>query len=166
MKRFFLKGMVLTALLGTLFVISCDPGTEPNIPPTANLDFQVVNTSFQPLEGARVYLFPFKSLYDTYLQENPLGTGSIQPNLNSRNIGLTDSVGTFLFENYDLQGSAFSSGNTWVHRPDPLFFRIEATLVSGSDTLYLTNDGQTNSLTFGELDNALLVTEEIEVIVE
>lgn len=166
MKSTFLKILSAFSLLGTLWILSCEPVDSPNIPPTANLDFQVISAGFQPLEDARIYLFPFKSLYDAYVLENPQGKGSLQPTLDNRNKGLTDASGSFVFSNYSLQGTAYASGASWVHRPNPLFFRVEATLISGTDTLYLTNDGQKNSLSFGELDNGILLTEEIEVIVE
>ena len=164
MKKGILRLSALLALGFTLFVWSCDPADLPSIPPKANLDFVVVDNSFQPLESARIYLFPFKGNYDAYLLENPDGNGSILPNLNARNIGETDSAGQYIFTNYELQGNEFAAGNTWVHRPDPIYYRVEATLVDGSDTIFVTNDGTQNVLSFDELDNGVVITEEIDAI--
>ncbi|MEM6345133.1 MAG: hypothetical protein AAF927_14675 [Bacteroidota bacterium] len=166
MKSRIIKISALAALFLTLFVWSCDPADLPSIPPRANLDFVVADNSFQPLEKARIYLFPFKGNYDAYVLENPAGKESIVPNLNARNIGSTDSIGQYIFTNYELQGNEFASGNTWVHRPDPIYYRVEATLIDGGDTIYVTNDGTQNILSFDELDNGVVLTEEIDVLVQ
>ncbi|MFK7925839.1 MAG: hypothetical protein AB8H47_28075 [Bacteroidia bacterium] len=166
MKKGIIRFLAFASIGMTLWIVSCDPNDLPSIPPKANLDFVVADNSFQPLENARIYLFPFKGNYDAYILENPEGKGSIQPNLNARNIGTTDSSGQYIFTNYELQGNEFAAGNTWVHRPDPLYYRIEATLTDGANTIYVTNDGTQNVLTFEELDNGVVLTEELDAILQ
>lgn len=164
MNRTLLRFLAFASIGISLWIVSCEPDSTPSLPPIANLDFVIADNSFQPVENARIYLFPFRSNYEDYLDQNPQGRASIIPNLNARNIGLTDTAGQYIFSNYELQGNEFAAGNSWVHRPDPIYYRIEATILDGTDTLFLTNDGLDNVLSFEELDNGVIITEEIDVI--
>ena len=164
MKPFYRLSLIVLVL--SAFSIACEEVGELNITPTADLDFVVLNATFNPVEDARIYLFPNQNMYDAYLLENPDGSDQFDPGLAASRIGRTDSAGQFIFTNYTLEGTEFASGNTFIHRPNPIYFRIEASITDQNGTTYLTNDGTDFKLTFDELENGIKILEEIDGLEE
>lgn len=158
--RFFRRAFQITVL--AIIVSACVEEVNPNITPTVDLTILVTNASAEPQEGARVYLFPFESTYDTYIGDNPNGEESITPSLGAENIGITNAQGEVSFPTRPLEGNSYASGNTWFHRPNPIYVRVEAP--TGSSTL--TNDQGLFKISFDETEAGLQISEFVEIEVE
>ena len=155
----------LFLMLGLFIVTSC---VEPvgNITPTADLIFIVTDAQDQPVEGAVVYLFPFKSPYEAYLAQNPDGNDQITPSVASEDVAVSDADGRAIFSGKALEGNSFASGTTFIHRPNPIYFRIQATVTEGNDTNYLTNDADIFKISFDELESGDFIIEEIPILLQ
>lgn len=136
-----------------LFVQSCVEDVNPDITPVANLTFTVTFNG-QPVEGAAVYLFPFQSIYQSYLADNPSGSDQITPNVTADNVAVTNAAGEAFFSNKPLEGTSYASGTTFFHRPNPVYFRIQATRPG---PVYLTNDDDVFRISFQELESGSVV---------
>ena len=156
------KVRIVLFLALTAFIASCEEGINPDITPVANLTFTITDGS-NPVEGATVYLFPFKTTYETYLADNPSGNPQITPPISSENVAVTNAAGVATFTNFPLEGTSYASGTTWFHRTNPVYFRVEATRPG---PVYLTNDNDLFKLSFGELESGTIVNEEVEVVLE
>lgn len=159
MKLNRITGLFLTALL-TFVVISCEVEPVGNTTPTADLIFIITDSQGQPVEGAIVYIFPFKSGYDSYIASNPDGNDLITPSLPSENVSVSDGTGQATFTNFTLEGNSYASGTTYFNRPNPLYFRIQAT--KGSS--HITNDSDLFKITFDEMESGTHIVEEIPVV--
>lgn len=154
----FLRLLAIGLLIA--LAVSCETSNLA-VTPTADITFTVADQSgSSSIENARVYLFQSKSTYDAYLAENPDADPGISPNLNPTNIGTTNSAGVVAFLNYDLDGTNYASGNTFIFDTDPIYYRVEGSL-NGTD--YLTNDGQDNRIDFGEVESGGSAALEVDV---
>ena len=124
-------------------------GVNPNITPQAELTFTITDKNDQPQAGATIYLFPFRTLYEDYLKENPDGDPQISAVVASQNVGTTDSEGNLTFPARDLEGNSYASGNTWIHRPNSIYFRV----VHENGGKYLNNDNDVFRITFDEIES-------------
>ncbi len=156
------RSAILAMMLMLAIVTGCEEGLNPDITPVANLTFHVTNGN-TPVEGATIYLFPFKSTYETYLIDNPDGAPQITPPVSSDNVAVTNASGMATFNNFPLEGSSYASGTTFFHNTNPLYFRVEATRPG---PVYLTNDNDVFRLSFGELESGTIVNEDVDVVVE
>ncbi|MDP5168763.1 MAG: hypothetical protein NWR72_00840 [Bacteroidia bacterium] len=159
MNRFSSLSLIL---LMAVAITACVEDINPNITPVANLSFYVTDGT-NPVQGAVVYLFPFQTTYNTYLADNPEGNDQITPPISSDNVAVTDVNGLATFRNKALDGNSFASGTTWFHRPNPIYFRVEATR---SGPVYLTNDDDVFKISFGELESGDVVNEEVDVLIK
>lgn len=159
-KHTFLRLATITLLMS--LIAGCEEGINPNITPVVNLTFYVTDGA-DPVEGAVVYLFPFEGTYTTYLSENPDGNPAITPTISSDNVAVTDANGVATFENRPLDGNSYPSGTTWFHRPNSIYYRVEASLPG---SVYVTSDNDGSKISFDELESGSIVNEEIDVIVE
>lgn len=153
---------LLAMFLLLTVVSSCEEGLNPNITPVANLTFYVTDGA-DPVAGAVVYLFPFEGTYTTYLADNPDGNPAITPSISSDNVAVTDANGIAVFENHVLDGNSYASGTTWYHRPNSIYYRVEASLAGST---YATSDNDGFKISFDELESGSIVNEEIDVVVE
>ncbi|MEZ4826866.1 MAG: hypothetical protein R3C61_11385 [Bacteroidia bacterium] len=150
------------AVVLAVVVTSCEVETVGNQTPTADLIFIVSDDKGQPVEGAIVYIFPYKSSYDDYVAANPGGNDLITPSLPSENVGITSAIGQATFTNFTLEGNSYASGSTYYNRPNPLYFRIQAS-VGGTN---ITNDSDLFKITFDELESGTHVVEDIPVVLK
>ncbi|MDX2249326.1 MAG: hypothetical protein SF052_21230 [Bacteroidia bacterium] len=157
-KLFRISALIFTAFMAFV-VISCEVEPVGNVTPTADLVFIISDDQGHPVEGAIVYIFPYKSSYDDYVATNPDGNDLITPSLPSENVAVSSAVGQATFINFTLEGNSYASGSTYFNRPNPLYFRIQAT-VGGS---HITNDTDLFKITFNELESGEHVVEEIPV---
>ena len=136
-------------------------GVNPNITPQAELIFTITDNNDQPQVGASVYLFPFRTLYEDYLNENPDGDPLITPTVASENVGTTDSEGKVTFAARDLEGNSFASGDTWIHRPNSIYFRV----VHEDSGKFLNNDNDVFKVSFDELESGDFIIVETPVVI-
>ena len=137
-------------------------GVNPNITPQAELVFTVTDSNDQPQAGATVYLFPFRSLYEDYLNENPDGDPQIVAVVASKNVGITDSEGNITFPARDLEGNSFASGDSWIHRPNSIYFRI----VHEESGKFLNNDKDVFKIEFDEIESGDFIIVETPVVID
>lgn len=153
----------LAAIMLLMTVIAgCEEGINPNITPVVNLTFYVTD-GVDPVEGAVVYLFPFEGVFNTYLNENPDGNPTITPSISSDNVAITNASGVATFDSRPLDGNSYASGTTWFHRPNSIYYRVEASLPGPT---YVTSDGDGSKISFDELESGSVVFEEIDVVVD
>lgn len=153
----------LALIMGLVLILSaCEETISPNITPVVNLTFTVTDGA-DPIEGAVVYLFPFEGTYTTYLSENPDGNPSITPSVSADNVAVTDANGVATFDQRPLDGNSYASGTTWFHRPNPIYYRVEA---SKPGPVYLTSDNGGSRISFDEIESGSIVFEEVDVVVE
>lgn len=150
---------ILAVAALTFVVQSCVEDVNPDITPVANLTF-TVTASGQPVEGAVVYLFPFQSIYQSYLTDNPSGSDQITPNVTAENVAVTNAAGQAFFSNKPLDGTSYASGTTFIHRPNPIYFRIQATRPG---PVYLTNDDDVFRISFQEIGSGSVVDIDTDV---
>ncbi len=154
----------LGLMLGlTLFVASCVE-TEGNVTPEADLIFTVVDDNGENISGAQIFLFPFQTPYEDYLAANPEGDPSQTPSLDPEDVATTNSSGEASFIGRPLDGTSFPSGNTFIHQPNSIYFRVQAE-VNGE---FLTNDSSdpnTYRISFPDLESGEFVRNEIEVVI-
>lgn len=160
LKHTFIRLAAMALLLSV--IAGCEEGINPNITPVVNLTFYVTDGA-DPVSGAVVYLFPFEGTYTTYLSDNPEGNPSITPAISSENVAITDANGVATFENRPLDGNSYASGTTWFHRPNSIYYRVEASLPG---PVYVTSDNDGSKISFDELESGSVVYEEVDVIVE
>lgn len=153
----------LALLIGLALIVSaCAESTNPNVTPTVDLTILVTNASASPMEDARVYLFPFQTQYDSYLSDNPTGDASITPTLGADDIGVTNSAGEVTFRSRPLEGNSYASGETWFHRPNSVYIRVESPDGGG----VLTNDQGLFKISFDEIEAGERIAEFVEIEVK
>ncbi len=157
-----LSKISLFCLLFATAVTACEEGLTPNITPVVNLTFFVTDGT-NPVEGAVVYLFPFQSAYNSYLSQNPSGSNQITPSISAENVAVTNASGVATFPTKPLEGSSYASGTTYFHRPNPIYFRVQATRPG---PVYLTNDQDEFRISFEELESGDIVNEEVDVLIK
>lgn len=162
MKKSILLSRLFVLILLAGIVSSCEEGVTPNVTPTGTLNFYVTDTNQDAVEGATVYLFPFKSVYDAYLADNPDGTDQPTPDLPADQIGITDASGLATFPNFQLEGNSFASGDTWVHRPNSIYFRVQ--FEDGGNAL--TNDSDIIKISFDELESGDMIEVDQDVVID
>lgn len=154
-----IRPLLLVAILSSFFAACLPEEVNPNITPTADIYVTVVDQLGNPLGQAQVYLFGFESNYQSYLAENPDGDPLITPLVGADDVGVTNNSGQAIFFNRPLEGNSYASGDTWFHRPNSIYVRVQAE-VGGS---FLTNDQTTFRLSFDELESGERVVEYVEI---
>ncbi|RMG61389.1 MAG: hypothetical protein D6722_19765 [Bacteroidetes bacterium] len=157
MNRF--RPLLLVAFLSS-FLAACLPDeVNPNITPTVDLYVTVVDELGNTVSQAQVYLFSFESTYQNYLVENPEGDPNITPLVGADDVGVTNSTGQAIFFNRPLEGNSYASGDTWFHRPNPIYIRVQANLGG----VYYTNDRTVNRISFDEIESGERIVEYLEI---
>ncbi|MEM7657897.1 MAG: hypothetical protein AAF399_17360 [Bacteroidota bacterium] len=151
------RSLVFVCLAVAAF--ACETAVNPNITPTVDLTIAVVDDAFQPVEGATVYLFPFRTPYEEYLAENPDGDPNITPSLSAENIGITNALGEVVFPTRPMEGTSYASGETFIHEPNPVYVRVQA---PGN----LTNDQGVNRIAFDDAESGDQIAEFVEIQVQ
>ncbi|MDX1909197.1 MAG: hypothetical protein SF053_19320 [Bacteroidia bacterium] len=137
--------------------------TPVDITPTADLSVYVEDINGTSISDARVYIFDTEAAYNVYVGQNPDGSSSITPSLSPTNIGVTDGGGLTVFVNFPLDGTSFASGSTFIHRPRPLYLRVEGIGPLGTPA---TNDDDVKKITFPELESGDAITQDITIIIK
>ncbi|MEM7369495.1 MAG: hypothetical protein AAF587_12910 [Bacteroidota bacterium] len=156
-NRFLRRALHIFVL--ALIVTACVEETTPNVTPTVDLTILITNSSAEPQEDARVYLFPFESQYQDYLTDNPDADAGITPTLGPDNIGVTNALGEVTFSNRALEGNSYASGTTWFHRPNSIYVRVE----TSTGTTVLTNDQGLTKISFDEIEAGEHIAEFVEI---
>ena len=159
-----LRGIILL-ILGVFVVTSCEE-TIGNVTPTADLIFVITDSQGTPVENAVVYLFPFKSPYEAYLVENPDGDDSTTPSIPGSDVAVSGADGKAIFTGKQLEGTSYASGTTFIHEPNPIYFRVQATVNDGGSIFYLTNDNDIFKISFDDLESGESIIEEIPVVIQ
>lgn len=154
-----LRPLLFVAVLSSFFAACLPDEVNPNITPVADIYITVVDQSGNIVPQAQVYLFGFQANYETYLAENPDGDISITPLLGAGDVGVTNSSGQAIFFSRPLEGNSYASGDTWFHRPNSLYIRVQAE-VGGS---FRTNDQTTFRLSFDEIESGERIVEDLEI---
>ncbi len=165
MKKNPIQPTALLWLLLLWMVPACvvEPIGTDNITPRADLAFTVVDDAGNPIPNAQVYLFPFRTPYENYLGENPDGDPSLTPAVDPEDAATTDGQGQVTFTNRELEGTSYAQGETFIHQPNPIYFRVLADY-NGEFVTNDRNDPEAYLLTFPELESGEVILEEVEVV--
>ena len=112
----------------------------------------------------RYSYFHFALRIEDYLATNPDGDPGQASNLDAEDIAVTNSLGEATFTNRPLDGTSYASGTTFIHQPNSIYFRVQASY-NGDFVTNDSNDPQTYRLPFPELGSGTIIMEQIEVFV-
>jgi len=151
--------------LTLVFILQACVEDIGNVTPRADLTFLILDEDNNPVSDARVYLFSSSQAYENYVAANPDGDPALTPSLDPEDVSISDVEGEAFFTNRPLQTTSFPSGDTYLHTPTPIFFRIVAT----HNGMFVTNDDgaeENHVLVLPELQSGEVIMEFVEVFVQ